>query len=317
LRLCRIPAAEILDRDKVHGGKAIGELRPDSGIARPVVVVADDGLRRGGVEEFEIGGGGGLRALLFHDRVHHGDGRLGQDADGRIDDLEIVGAKLGLRQPCLVLPGDQHIAEAALGETVGGAARAGVEQRHMVQQVAHESLGRGVGGARLALGPGEGGEEVPARAARGLRVGRDDRDIGAHQIGPIADGFRIAGADEEHDSAGVGGGVVGQPGLPVRAEQPAPGQGVDIGGERQRHDIGLQSFQHGAGLRAGAAMRHVHRDGVARLAAPRGGEGRIDVAIELAGRVVGHVEQRDIGCGGAAGEAKHRQPAGEGRAACE
>ena len=62
-------------------------------------------------------------------------------SDG-IDDLEFVGAEFLAREPGLVLPGQQHVAETALGEAGGGAARAGVEHRHLMEQRAHEGLGR-------------------------------------------------------------------------------------------------------------------------------------------------------------------------------
>ena len=35
---------------------------------------------------------------------------------------------------------------------------------------------------------------------------------------------------------------------------------VDVGGQRQRHDIGLEPVDHGARLGARAAMRRVDRD---------------------------------------------------------
>ena len=47
----------------------------------------------------------------------------------RHDDLELVGAEFVERQEGLVLPGEQHVADAALGEGGGRAARAGVEHR--------------------------------------------------------------------------------------------------------------------------------------------------------------------------------------------
>src|SRR5262249_20933309 len=50
----------------------------------------------------------------------------------------------------------------------------------------------------------------------------------------------------------------------------------------------------GTCLRARAAMRHADRDGLARLLLPVGDEQRVDVAVELARRIVRDVEQRRL-----------------------
>ena len=111
--------------------------------------------------------------------------------------------------------------------------------------------------------------------------------------------FGIALAHQEHDRAGVGRGIVGQPLLPVGGEQATFGQRVDIGGQRQRHDIGLQPIQHRAGLRTGAAMRLVDGDALPGLALPVGDEGAVDVAVQFACRIVGDIQQRRFGGRGA------------------
>ena len=44
--------------------------------------------------------------------------------------------------------------------------------------------------------------------------------------------------------------------LPVGGQELALlGDGVDVGGERERHDVGIEPVDHGAGLLARAAVR--------------------------------------------------------------
>jgi len=69
----------------------------------------------------------------------------------------------------LILPGEQHIAETTLHEGGHRLPCAGIEKEHMLlRELRHEFLRLGivavVGGPR----PSPGGEEVPARATRGL-----------------------------------------------------------------------------------------------------------------------------------------------------
>ncbi len=111
--------------------------------------------------------------------------------------------------------------------------------------------------------------------------------------------FGIALAHQEHDRRGVGRGIVRQPLLPVgRDLARLGGDRVDVGGERQRHDVGLQPVDHRARLRAGAAVRVLDRHRLAGLRLPVGGEGGVDRLIEFARRIVGDVEQRDVGARG-------------------
>ena len=70
------------------------------------------------------------------------------------------------------------------------------------------------------------------------------------------------------------------------------GDRVDVVGERQRHDVGLEAVDDRARLLARAAVRLVDGDVVAGLRLPVLGEGRVEVLVELARRVVGDVQQR-------------------------
>jgi hypothetical protein len=99
---------------------------------------------------------------------------------------------------------------------------------------------------------------------------------------------------------------VRQLGLPVGRDLAGPlGDGVDVGGERERDDLRLEPVDHRPRLAAGAAVRglDLHR-GIA-LRQPMGGEGLVDLPVKLARRIVAHVEQRRLGL---------RRPAERGRA---
>jgi len=69
------------------------------------------------------------------------------------------------------------------------------------------------------------------------------------------------------------------------------GDGVDVVGQRQRDDIGFESVDYRTCLLAGAAVRLLDGDVFAGLALPVLGELGVEFLIELARRIVGHVEQ--------------------------
>src|SRR3546814_76323 len=128
--LRRLPAAElVIDGDEVH----LRELRSIFCLGfradRTVVILADDVLRLGRVEIFEIGFGELEIAVALCIAVENGDGRLGKDRDRRYDDIELALAELFLRKEGFILPREQHVADAALDE--GGRRPAGpaVEDR--------------------------------------------------------------------------------------------------------------------------------------------------------------------------------------------
>ena len=122
----------------------------------------------------QVFGGHRGGAVLEGDLVHDRDGGFGQNAQRGDDDLHLIGADFLDREKRLVLPGEQHIADAPLNKGRGGIARAGIEHRHIGVELVHELLGRGIVAAGLMLGPRPGRQVVPARAAGGLRVRRDD-----------------------------------------------------------------------------------------------------------------------------------------------
>src|SRR5204862_5407009 len=98
-------------------------------------------------------------------------------------DLYVTGVQtcaLPICQIGLVLPGDQHVADVALDEGDGRAARAAVEHRHIAEDVAHE-VARLLLRAVFLLRVAPGREIVPARAAgrsEERRVGKEGRSGG-------------------------------------------------------------------------------------------------------------------------------------------
>jgi hypothetical protein len=107
-------------------------------------MLPDELLDLGRVQELEIGLGDLARPSLVDDLVDDGHGRLGEDAHRRRDDLELVGPELLDRQERLVLPGQQHVAQAALHERGGRPTRARVEHRHVLEDPGHERAGLGL-----------------------------------------------------------------------------------------------------------------------------------------------------------------------------
>src|SRR5471032_1192648 len=160
--------------------------------SRAVVVLGDQLLRCVSVEEIQIRLRQLARAALVDHLVDHGHRRLGQNADRRRDDLYLVRAQLLDRQISLVFPRDQHIADAALDEGGGGAARAGIEHRHVFIQFFQEFAGRRVAASRLAQRVAVGRQVVLAGAARSFRVRRDYGHARLDQIVPVLDALGIA-----------------------------------------------------------------------------------------------------------------------------
>ena len=145
------PAAEHgVDREQPHLRKLlrVALRRPSASVGRKKLR-ATMSWPSGVYEIVEIGLGDGARALAVDDRVDERHGRLGEHADGRADDVEGVGAHLARREQCLVLPGEQHVADAALHERVRGRARARILHGHAAVHLADEFLGFRLRRARL------------------------------------------------------------------------------------------------------------------------------------------------------------------------
>ena len=287
-------------------GKLRRRLLRDFGVARPVIVRRDHRLRRGRVEKFEERLRGRTRAFPVDDLVDNRHRRLREDRDARHHNVEPVLAELVDCEIGLVFPRQQHVADAALDECHRRAAGAGVEDRDVGVERLYE-IARFILAAVFLQRVTPCGEIVPARAARGLRIWRDDFDARFHQVVPILDAFRIALAHQEHDGRSVGRGIRRQALLPVRRDQPAIGDGVDVVGESERHDVGLKAVDHRARLRAGTAVGCFDRQRLAGIGLVPDLEGLAETGVKLPRRIVGNIKQAQVGCGRRAGHQSQKQ----------
>src|SRR6201995_3089616 len=128
-RLRFLPSPEnAINGDEVDLGEArevlfAGEL----GARRTKVVLGDDRLGRRCVEILEIGLGNLPYAFRVDIAVHDRDRGFGKNRKRRRDDFELILAEFLKGEESVVLPGDKHVADPALGEGDGRSTRAGVE----------------------------------------------------------------------------------------------------------------------------------------------------------------------------------------------
>ncbi len=93
--------------------------------------------------------------------------------------------------------------------------------------------------------------------------------------------------------------LYGQTGLPVGRQQIGlVVNRVDIVGQPQRYDVGLQSVDHRARLFARAAMGLVDCHHLAGLRLPIGGKCRVVFLVEFASGVIRDIENRLLVAGG-------------------
>ena len=242
----------------------------------------------------EIRAGDGSRPAPIDHLVHDSHRWLRKNADGRHDDVDFVFG-FSERQIRFVLPCEKHVADAALHEGRGRSARAGIEHRHVLVQRGHELTRLRLVAAVLLPRVFPRGKIVPARAARCLRVRRDDLDARLHQIVPVLDALRVALAHEKHDRRRVWRAVVRQELDPARRDQPALRDGLDVVRERERHHVGLEPVDDRARLRARSGMRLADRDFLsARFRRPVLGERFVERAVQLACGIVGDVQERGL-----------------------
>ena len=117
---------------------------------------------------------------------------------------------------------------------------------------------------------------------------------GLHQVAPVLDALRVALSDEEHDRRGVGRScsAAAASASPALIEA-ALRDRVDVVGQRQRDDVGVEAVDDRPRLGAGSAVRLLHRHGLAGFLPPVLGEGRVELGVQLARGVVRHVQQLD------------------------
>src|SRR5450432_1319774 len=126
VRLLRLlPVAEIvLELEQCDLGELLVVFLRNGVECRTVEIACSYFLSLRRVQVFEVRLRNGTRAFLVDDLVDQRDRRLGENADRWDDDLHLVLAELLDRKKRLVLPGDQDIADAALGECRGRTTRA-------------------------------------------------------------------------------------------------------------------------------------------------------------------------------------------------
>ncbi len=139
---CAQPPNTVVDREQAHRRELLGiaRRRPRGRVGRKKLR-ATMSWPSGEYRYVEVRLGDGARALAVHDGVDERHGRLGEHAHRRADDVERVRTHLFLREQRLVLPREQHVADAALHERVRGRARARVLHGHVAVQLADELLG--------------------------------------------------------------------------------------------------------------------------------------------------------------------------------
>ena len=84
---------------------------------------------------------------------------------------------------------------------------------------------------------------------------------------------------------------------PVAGDEARAGQHVDVRCLVHGDHVAFQPGHNRLDLLAGAAVGLVDRKLLARLALPLGGKGGVDVLVQLAGDVVGDVQQGRVGVG--------------------
>jgi len=80
---------------------------------------------------------------------------------------------------------------------------------------------------------------------------------------------------------------------PGGIQQAGLGHGIDVSGQRQRDDIGLQPVDDRAGLFAGAAVGLLDLELLAVLLFPIRGKGLVDFGIKFPRRIIGNIEQSE------------------------
>ena len=85
------------------------------------------------------------------------------------------------------------------------------------------------------------------------------------------------------------------------------GNGVNVVRQRERDDVGLQAVNDRARLFAGAAVRLLDDDGVAGFVLPVFRERGVVILIQLAGRIVGNVQEFDFLCVSRHGQRQQRK----------
>src|SRR5882757_1285760 len=131
----------VVDGEKFNLRERFFVLLRDLRIARAIGIARGNFLTLFGIPILQVGFGDGTGAFFIGNLVDDGERRFREDRQRRRHDLEFVLAEFALRQKRLVLPRQQHVANAALDERHGRAARAGIEHRYVLVEIADELPG--------------------------------------------------------------------------------------------------------------------------------------------------------------------------------
>ncbi len=181
------------------------------------------------------------------------------------------------------------------GEGRGGAAAAAVEHRHVGEQLGRRTRAPARRVPRLLQRVAPGRQVGVAAVAGGLGVRHDHLQAGLDQIVPVLDALGVALAHQEHGGRGVGRGVVREALAPVGGHQAARSTRKSMSGAWFMVTTSASS----PSATACACLLEppcdwLIGDRLAGLGLPVGDEGRVDVLVELARDVVGHVEDRGV-----------------------
>src|SRR5689334_21098517 len=125
--------------------------------------------------------------MPFSVPVNNSDGRFSENAERGSDNLHATLPQFFQCKKRLVLPGDQDVANSTLRKGCGRAACASFLHGNIAEQFREKLLRLGVVIAVLLERKAPGRQIIPARPARGLRIGRDYLDTGLYQVVPVFD----------------------------------------------------------------------------------------------------------------------------------
>lgn len=132
------PAKNIFNRKQFDRRKLLLVLGGDTGQTRAQVILGDDVLGFGRIQEVQIRFGYVPAALVIDNLVDDGDGYIGLNTQGWIDHITFGFADFLANQKSFIFKDNQHVAAAASGKSGSGAAPAGIQHRHMGEQIFDE-----------------------------------------------------------------------------------------------------------------------------------------------------------------------------------
>src|SRR6266436_5291694 len=209
-----------------------------------IVVLRGDFLAFRSIKIFQVGLGDGPSAAFVDNFIDDTYRRLCQNANRGHDNLDLIRAQLFNPEKSFVLPRNQNIANSPFDECRRGSAGAGVEHGNVLVEGSDELLSFRIALVGFAQLVAPGAEVIPARAAGGLGIRRDNGNSRLDQIGPITNSLGVSFADQEYDRRGVWCAVLLQTFLPVRGDEPLCRDRIDVGRKSECDDTCLEAVDH-------------------------------------------------------------------------